>query len=84
MPRGSKPGERRGGRQKGTPNETVVANAVHIVAAASETAKAPAFSAYIRLFELGNVVASDCRQNTMGKLPGLSNSHLLYVLWEQG
>src|SRR5258708_7934328 len=52
MPRGSKPGERRGGRQKATPNKTVVAKAAHILAAAGETAKAPSFSAYIRLFEL--------------------------------
>ena len=52
MPRGSKPGERRGGRQKGTPNKTVVAKAAHILAAAGETAKAPSFSAYIRLFQL--------------------------------
>jgi hypothetical protein len=52
MPRGSKPGERRGGRQRGTPNKTAVAKAAHILAAAGETAKAPSFSAYIRLFEL--------------------------------
>src|SRR5712671_1798140 len=52
MPRGSKPGERRGGRQKGTPNKTVVAKAAHILVAAGKTAKAPSFSAYIRLFEL--------------------------------
>ena len=52
MPRGSKPGERRGGRQKGSPNKTVVAKAAHILAAAGETAKAPSFSAYTRLFEL--------------------------------
>ena len=52
MPRGSKPGERRGGRQKGTPNKTVVAKAAHILAAAGEAAKAPSFSAYIRLFQL--------------------------------
>ena len=52
MPRGSKPGERRGGRKKGTPNKTVVAKAAHILAAAGETAKAPSFSAYTRLFEL--------------------------------
>ena len=52
MPRGSKPGERRGGRQRGTPNKTVVAKAAHILAAAGETAKAPSFSAYIRLFQL--------------------------------
>jgi hypothetical protein len=49
---GSKPGERRGGRHKGTPNKTVVAKAAHILAAAGETAKAPSFSAYMRLFEL--------------------------------
>src|SRR5258707_7860894 len=52
MPRGSKPGERRGGRQKGTPNKTVVAKAAHILVAAGKTAKAPSFSAYIRLFQL--------------------------------
>ena len=52
MPRGSKSGERRGGRRKGTPNKTVVAKAAHILAAAGETAKAPSFSAYLRLFEL--------------------------------
>jgi hypothetical protein len=52
MLRGSKPGERRGGRQKGTPNKTAVAKAAHILAAAGETAKAPSFSAYTRLFEL--------------------------------
>lgn len=52
MPRGSRPGERRGGRQKGTPNKTVVAKAAHILAAAGKTAKAPSFSAYTRLFEL--------------------------------
>jgi hypothetical protein len=52
MPRGSKPGERRGGRQKGTPNKTVVAKAAHKLAAAGEIAKAPSFSAYIRLCEL--------------------------------
>jgi hypothetical protein len=52
MPRGSKPGERRGGRRKGTPNKIVVAKAAHILAAAGETARAPSFSAYLRLFEL--------------------------------
>jgi len=52
MPRGSKPGERRGGRQKGTPNKTVVAKAAHKLAAAGEIAKAPSFSAYVRLCEL--------------------------------
>ena len=35
MPRGSKPGERRGGRQKGTPNKkTVLKDAVFLAAAA--------------------------------------------------
>jgi hypothetical protein len=52
MPRGSRPGERRGGRQKGTPNKTVLARAAQVLAAAGETAKAPSFSAYIRLFKL--------------------------------
>jgi hypothetical protein len=34
MPRGSKPGERRGGRQRGTPNKkTLIKNAVFLVAA---------------------------------------------------
>jgi hypothetical protein len=61
MPRGSKPGERRGGRQKGTPNKTVVAKAAHILAAAGETAKAPSFSAYIRLFQLAEDYDRDLR-----------------------
>jgi hypothetical protein len=52
MPRGSTPGERRGGHQKGPPNKTVVAKAVHILAAAGATAKAPSVSTYVRLFEL--------------------------------
>lgn len=53
MPRGgSQPGERRGGRRKGTPNKTVVSKAAHILAAAGEVARAPSFSAYVRLFEL--------------------------------
>jgi hypothetical protein len=35
MPRGSKPGERRGGRQRGTPNKkTLLKNAVFLAAAA--------------------------------------------------
>ena len=52
MPRGSKPGERRGGRQKGTPNKTIVSKAASVLAAAGKIAKKPSFSAYIRLFEL--------------------------------
>jgi hypothetical protein len=52
MPRGSQPGERRGGRQKGTPNKTIVSKAAHVLAAASRVAKVPSFSAYIRLIEL--------------------------------
>jgi hypothetical protein len=35
MPRGSKPGERRGGRQRGTPNKkTLIKNALFLAAAA--------------------------------------------------
>src|SRR5215471_9494688 len=52
MPRGSKPGERRGGRQKGTPNKTIVSKAASALAAAGKVGKTPSFSAYIRLFEL--------------------------------
>jgi hypothetical protein len=52
MPRGSKPGERRGGRQKGTPNKTIVSKAASVLAAAGKIANRPSFSAYIRLFEL--------------------------------
>jgi hypothetical protein len=52
MPRGSKPGERRGGRQQGTPNKTIVSKAASVLAAAGKIANRPAFSAYIRLFEL--------------------------------
>src|SRR5215472_17579862 len=52
MPRGSKPGERRGGRQEGTPNKTIVSKAASVLAAAGKVAKTPSFSAYIRLFEL--------------------------------
>ena len=52
MPRGSKPGERRGGRQKGTPNKTIVSKAANVLAAVGKISKTPSFSAYIRLFEL--------------------------------
>jgi hypothetical protein len=52
MPRGSKPGERRGGRHKGAPNKTIVSKAASVLAAAGKIAKRPSFSAYIRLFEL--------------------------------
>jgi hypothetical protein len=38
MPRGSKPGERRGGRQKGTPNKkTLLRDAALTIAAANPT-----------------------------------------------
>jgi hypothetical protein len=41
MPRGSKPGERRGGRQRGTPNKkTLIKNAVFF-AAASDGERSP-------------------------------------------
>jgi hypothetical protein len=46
------PRERRGGRQKGTPNKTVVSKAATVLAAAGRIAKTPSFSAYNRLFEL--------------------------------
>jgi hypothetical protein len=59
MPRGSNPGERRGGRKNGTPNKTVVAKAAHILAAPGETAKAPSFLAYTRLFELAEYYDRD-------------------------
>src|SRR5258708_28851898 len=52
MPRGSKPGERRGGRQQGTPNKTIVSTAASVLAAAGTIANRPSFSAYMRLFEL--------------------------------
>jgi hypothetical protein len=52
MPRGSKPGERRGGRQQGTPNKTIVSKAASVLAAAGKIAKRPSFSAYTRLFQL--------------------------------
>ena len=35
MPRGSKPGERRGGRQRGTPNKATVAKAAALAAASA-------------------------------------------------
>src|SRR5258708_11222906 len=54
MPRGSKPGERRGGRQQGTPNKTIVSKAASVLAAAGKIANRPSFSAYIRLFELAD------------------------------
>src|SRR5258707_10819460 len=52
MPRRSKPGERRGGRQQGTPNKPIVSKAASVLAAAGKIAKRPSFSAYIGLFEL--------------------------------
>src|SRR5258708_27847068 len=52
MPRGSKPGERRGGRHKGPPNKTIVPKAASVLAAAGKIARRRSFSAYIRLFEL--------------------------------
>jgi hypothetical protein len=51
MRRGSTP-ESRGGRQRSTPNKTLLAKAAHLLAAAGESAKTPLFSAYIRVFEL--------------------------------
>jgi hypothetical protein len=65
MPRGSTPGERRGGGQKGPPNKTVVAKAAHMVAVAGETAKAPSVAAYVRLFEL----AEDYDRETRAERP---------------
>src|SRR5258708_33350698 len=59
MPRGSKPGERRGGRQKGTPNKTIVPKAASVLAAAGKIANRPSFSAYIRLFELAEDYGRD-------------------------
>jgi hypothetical protein len=38
--------------KKCAPNKTAAAKAAHAFAAAGETAKAPSFSAYVRLFEL--------------------------------
>jgi hypothetical protein len=42
MPRGSKPGERRGGRQRGTPNKkTLIKDAVFLAAAAADGDRSP-------------------------------------------
>jgi hypothetical protein len=41
MPRGSKPGERRGGRQRGTPNKATVAKAAALAAASADAAITP-------------------------------------------
>jgi hypothetical protein len=41
MPRGSKPGERRGGRQRGTPNKATVAKAVALKAASADPTATP-------------------------------------------
>jgi hypothetical protein len=41
MPRGSKPGERRGGRQKGTPNKATVAKAAALKAASADPTATP-------------------------------------------
>ena len=41
MPRGSKPGERRGGRQRGTPNKATVAKAAALAAASADPAITP-------------------------------------------
>ena len=41
MPRGSKPGERRGGRQRGTPNKSTVLKNAAIAAAASDPNLSP-------------------------------------------
>jgi hypothetical protein len=41
MPRGSKPGERRGGRQRGTPNKATVAKAVALKAASADPTITP-------------------------------------------
>ena len=41
MPRGSKPGERRGGRQRGTPNKSTVLKNAAITAAASDPNLSP-------------------------------------------
>jgi hypothetical protein len=53
MPRGSKPGERRGGRQLGTPNKKTVLRNAAICAAALDPNSAP------RDFMLGLVRNSD-------------------------
>src|SRR5262245_60912336 len=41
MPRGSQPGERRGGRQKGTPNKSTVLKRAALSAACADTATTP-------------------------------------------
>jgi hypothetical protein len=41
MPRGSKPGERRGGRQRGTPNKATVARAAALKAASLDSTTTP-------------------------------------------
>jgi hypothetical protein len=41
MPRGSKPGERRGGRQKGTPNKATLAKAAALKAASADPTATP-------------------------------------------
>ena len=41
MPRGSKPGERRGGRQRGTPNKSTLMKHVAIKAAATDPNLSP-------------------------------------------
>ena len=41
MPRGSKPGERRGGRQRGTPNKATVAKAAALAAASADPTITP-------------------------------------------
>ena len=41
MPRGSKPGERRGGRQRGTPNKATVAKAAALASASADSAITP-------------------------------------------
>ena len=41
MPRGSQPGERRGGRQRGTPNKATVAKAAALAAASADAAITP-------------------------------------------
>jgi hypothetical protein len=52
MPRGSKPGERRGGRQKGTPNKTVVAKRLTYSLRLARLQKRRPSPPYIRLFKL--------------------------------
>jgi hypothetical protein len=63
MPRGSKPGERRGGRQQGTPK------AASVLAAAGKIARRPSFSPYIRLFELAEDYDHDLTVALLAKRP---------------